>query len=612
MRLETDLAIIGGSLGGVAAALAALELGARVVMTEASDWLGGQLTSQGVTPLDEHAYIETFGATRRYAELRARVRAHYRRVYGAPERMPGGAPLNPGNGWVSRLCFEPRVGVAVLGEMLRPYLESGRLTVLYGSTPVRAELDGTRVTAVELSTPASATARLEAAYFLDATDLGDLLPLVGAPYVTGAEAGADTGEPAAPETANPREVQSFTFGFAVEYRPGEVHTISRPEGYARFRDAGLYRLTLNPGTQDEKRFKMFRRGPSGELPFWSYRRLLDADLLGLPGDVALINWESNDYFYETLLDVSPERRAHALAEARAQALGFLYWLQTEAPRDDGGYGYPELKLRRDVMATPDGLAKLPYIRESRRLVARTRVTERHLGAAAGEGVRAAAFTDSVGVGWYQLDVHRCVDSGATSRFEPTRPFQIPLGSLLPRHLTNLAAASKNIGTTHLANGAYRVHAVEWAVGEAAGTLMAWCLRTGYPPAEVCLNTPLLRRLQLELLTHGAPLAWTVDLPPGHPLFVTSQLLVLAGALVPGTNRYESLELQPGAPLTATELAAYLGAAASLLETSSGPGGVATLLERLRVPPPAPNSFYTLSELCTALKKRLEVHFGVAL
>ncbi len=580
------------------------------------------MTSQGVAPLDEHGYIETFGATRRYAELRQRVRTHYRRVYSVPETMPDGAPLNPGKGWVSRLCFEPRVGVEVIGEMLRPYLECGQLTVLYNSTPAHAELELGAVVAVELNAREGGTIRLEADFFLDATDLGDLLPLVGAPYVTGAEARADTGEPAAPETARPREVQSFTFGFAVEYCSGEVHTIPQPEGYTRFRDAGLYSLELNPGSVQQKRFRMFDRGPSGELPFWSYRRLLDAELLGLPHDVSLINWESNDYFYETLLDVSPERQAQALAEARAQALGFLYWLQTEAPRDDGGCGYPELKLRRDVMATQDGLSKAPYIRESRRLVARTRVTERHLSASVQKGARAAAFADAVGIGWYQLDLHRCVANAATTLFEPTRPFQIPLGSLLPAYPDNVAAACKNIGTTHLANGAYRLHPVEWAIGEAAGTLMAWCQKTGHKPVDVWTNTTYLRRLQLELLIRGAPLAWTTDLPPRHPLFVTAQLLVVAGALAPGSRRFQCLELQLEQPLTLTELAAFTMAAARLLEAhtnlqSSRGNEMATQHDvlasfiGLELAPSALSSVPTWGDLCTALKEAFEAYFGIS-
>jgi len=60
-ELRTEVLIVGGGLGGVAAALGALEAGRTVVLTEEYRWLGGQLTSQAV-PMDEHTWIESFGA----------------------------------------------------------------------------------------------------------------------------------------------------------------------------------------------------------------------------------------------------------------------------------------------------------------------------------------------------------------------------------------------------------------------------------------------------------------------------------------------------------------------------------------------------------------------
>ncbi len=591
--IETDVAVIGGSLGGVAAALAALAGGARVVVTESTDWLGGQLTSQGVSAPDEHPLIEQFGGTTRYSELRARVRRHYCEHHGAPETMPDGLPLNPGGGWVSRLCFEPRVGVAVIGEMLEPHLESGQLTVLYHHTPVATTVTGGSLTNVTLChfTPSHATpshgkgrVQLEAPFFLDATDLGDLLPLCGAPFVTGAEAHADTGEPHAPATANPSEMQAMTYGFAVEFCPGESHVIPKPMGYEHFRDAGLYTLTLTNSDGTPRRFQMFGRGDAAALPFWSYRRLLEAQLLNVPHDVALINWASNDYSQRGPFDDEAD------AEAKAQALGFLYWLQTEAPRDDDGTGYPELKLRPDVMDTADGLSKAPYIRESRRLIARRRVTERDLSAACQPGARASPFDDAVGVGWYPIDLHRCVGNPDVALFEPTRPFQVPLGSLLPLHPDNLLAACKNIGTTHLSNGAYRLHPVEWAVGEAAGTLAAFCLKERCAPLEVLQNRPQLRRFQLRLLENGTPVAWTIDVPPGHPHFVPAQLLVVAGAIIPGSERAGRLELHPNAPLERTERAA-LGHAFTAILTDLGVS-------------PTRETFSTWADACDTLDKIL--------
>ena len=69
--MKTDILIVGGGTGGVAAALSAAARGKRVVLTEETDWIAGQLTSQGVPP-DEHPWIESFGCTARYRLFRQR------------------------------------------------------------------------------------------------------------------------------------------------------------------------------------------------------------------------------------------------------------------------------------------------------------------------------------------------------------------------------------------------------------------------------------------------------------------------------------------------------------------------------------------------------------
>ena len=87
------------------------------------------------------------------------------------------------------------------------------------------------------------------------------------------------------------------------------------------------------------------------------------------------------------------------------------------------------------------------------------------------------FSDSCGIGDYGIDIHQCYGPPGTPWVGgiTVRPFQIPLGALIPSDVTNLIMACKNIGTTHLTGGAYRVHPAEWAVGEAAGTFAAYCV-----------------------------------------------------------------------------------------------------------------------------------------
>lgn len=69
-------------------------------------------------------------------------------------------------------------------------------------------------------------------------------------------------------------------------------------------------------------------------------------------------------------------------------------------------------------------------------------------------------------------------------------------------------ANKNIGTTHITNGCYRLHPVEWAIGEAVGALIAFCLAGDRTPRSVRGDAVALADYQRLLTgTFGVPLAW---------------------------------------------------------------------------------------------------------
>ena len=87
------------------------------------------------------------------------------------------------------------------------------------------------------------------------------------------------------------------------------------------------------------------------------------------------------------------------------------------------------------------------------------------------------------MGHYQIDLHPTTAGDNYIDF-PVRPFQIPLGALLPQRTENIIPACKNIGTTHVTNGCYRLHPVEWNIGEAAGLLIAFALRKKTSPRAV--------------------------------------------------------------------------------------------------------------------------------
>ena len=146
-EFKADIVIIGGCLGGVAAALAAAKMGKKVILTEETKWLGGQLTSQAVPP-DENQWIEKFGSTRSYRQLRDGVRSYYKTHMPLTQQARDTYYLNPGNGFVSRLCHDPRVTVAVIDQMLAPYTLSARQTVCARHKMTAASTEGDQVKAV--------------------------------------------------------------------------------------------------------------------------------------------------------------------------------------------------------------------------------------------------------------------------------------------------------------------------------------------------------------------------------------------------------------------------------------------------------------------------------
>ncbi|MFG2502107.1 FAD-dependent oxidoreductase [Streptomyces sp. NPDC048441] len=504
---EPDILIVGGGLGGVAAALAACRAGRTVVLTEETDWIGGQLTSQAVPP-DEHPWVEQFGTTASYRKLRESIRDYYRQWYPLRSEALSLTHLNPGAGRVSKLCHEPRVALAVLEGMLAPHLASGRLTLLTEHGAVAAESDNDVITSVTLENLRDGDrTMLHARYVIDATETGELLELGGVEHAIGAESRAEFGEPHAPEEAQPLNQQGITVCFALSHHEGENHVIERPVDYGFWRS---YQPDFWPGpllgflAPDPRSLEAVPRtfvpnpeidplavnadqsADAGDKELWGFRRIL-ARKLHRPGtfdsDITLVNWPLNDYWLKPLIGGGRETSAQALAEARQLSLSVLYWLQTEAPRQDGGAGFPGLRLRPDITGTADGLAKAPYVRESRRIKAVTTVTEQDVAIDVVGPYGRTAYRDSVGVGNYRIDLHpstggdNYIDIGSV-------PFEIPLGALVPRRVRNLLPAGKNIGTTHITNGCYRLHPVEWNIGEVAGALAAHCVSEGVEPHQV--------------------------------------------------------------------------------------------------------------------------------
>jgi hypothetical protein len=526
-EISTEVLVVGGGLGGVAAALAAARRGRQVVLTEETDWLGGQLTAQAV-PSDEHPWIEQFGRTETFRQLREHIRDYYRRWYPLRPEARGRHLMNPGAATVSKLSAEPHAGVAAIDGMLAPHRANGRLDLRYRVRPVAADIDGDRVRAVtvaHLDTGERVT--ITAPIVIDATECGDLLPLTGTEYVTGFESQEQTGEPSAPAEAQPANMQAVSVCFAIDHVAGD-HIIDRPASYEFWRayepkfwggpllgwntpnprTLAISRRSFTPNPDDDPDAVVAdQRLAAGDANLWTFRRIA-ARRNFTPGaydsDICLVNWPMIDYFLAPVIDV-PDAAAH-LAAARQLSYSALYWLQTEAPRPDGGTGFPSLRLRGDITGSADGLAQAPYYRESRRIAAEYTVVEQDLSMALRGDKGAVPYPDTVGVGMYRIDLHP--STGGDNYIDvAASPFRIPLGALIPVRMENLLPAGKNIGTTHITNGCYRLHPVEWNIGEAAGTLAAHCLQQSTTPRAVRNDPARLASFQARLAAQGVELHW---------------------------------------------------------------------------------------------------------
>lgn len=641
--VECDILIAGGGTGGFAAALQVCEMAkdwgiTKIVMTEETAWPGGQYTSQGVTASDDNSLVEqgryNVASSKSFYRFHEAIRNFYRdkaRETAASAKRNGGpgskayerelawingARFSPGNAWGSRMSFLPYDGVRAIEEMLKPYIDSGLLVIHYHTIPVEVLKEGAKVTGVRFrNTDTGDEMAIRAKITLDATEIGELLPLAGIDYRLGIEASEDTGEPSLfndagePLYKEPMKdcQQSFTYPFAVEWRPAtednrrpwEERPASYEQNRHRFTMVDANRWFLMGHWNDFARAKAVadnkKTGQNNPIPwipsFWTYRRMLDARILdpnadaGLVdrfidgkwvtsftpdknpemfapnwefsgpavGDVIEVNWNSNDYNAKLMIDVTPEAKAEALKEAKELSLGFMFWLWYEAPRDPAdprldpaveanwpvdpvtgkNTGYANLKYRPDVMGTEDGLSMYPYIRESRRMNALFTVRQQHLMAP--RTARAQLFHDTVGIGHYFLDIHRCdngcerkrdinfkhvqLNDGSWAGENSSGRFQIPFGALVPEGVDGFMAAAKNIGLTRIAASTYRLHPVEFEIGKAAGAAAVMCVREGIQPRDLWVKKPgesvadaekRLRRLQHELLSTGTPLFWNED------------------------------------------------------------------------------------------------------
>ena len=505
-----DVLVLGGGLGGVAAAEAAAADGATVIIVEPTSVLGGQLTSQLVPVPDENQYVgRAKGAsTDRFRALREDVRA----LYAAKPGVRKQSANNIGQCWVSSVSGLPSVWSQAIENRLAPFVDNGRLKRTYLRHQLRRIVrysgngDINYVEIVNLED--GRIHRIAPKMVVDATEDGAAAYLAGCPTRIGQEAASEFGEALAPATHHPEWVQSFTYGFLLRWEMDpqkQKPPVAPPAEYDVFKKQGEYTLdyvyrgngieaySVPYGVLDAIKHTSIA-GTRTYQPFWTYRRLVAASAFtsgkSPQGDIALINWRGNDFHLESFIDKPLDDQVRILNRGRDFAIGFLYWLQTECPRDDGnGKGYPEMQPFTNAdepLVDALGVALHPYIRESRRIVALEMLTANHMAGNADNKRWGTEFDDSIGCAHYAIDIHPSVNE--PHLLQTVVPYHIPLGALIPASgPRNLVAGAKNFGASRLALASARMHPTEWLVGEVAGMLAAMSTRKDVHPAMLKTN-----------------------------------------------------------------------------------------------------------------------------
>lgn len=550
-----DVLVAGGGAGGISAAISAARLGARVILLEKTDWLGGQMTAAGVSTMDDLSGNKT-GI---YGEFYEKVRFHY---------FMKGKSISTCYWDGSTVAFEPSVGRSILEEMAREAAREGAsggkkggLQIFYrsGVSSVRREGPSVRGVVADIDgVPAS----IECKVIIDATEHGDVIPLAGGLY--------RAGNSMSPMISSKGRVQDITWTAVIKRYPSGIPPHLRlktpPPGYERY--LPNFRKIVAKGGNSFRSYPL--KMPVDFATHNGYRGLPDSsnpenyDASGPEGWAAIsktgINW-GNDFPGEekwegrgglpTAYLEDGEFRTRTHGAALLKTLSFLYYIQSELGESwsvaddeynssfplDGTGGIVPAEFEEVVRRFPP----IPYVRESRRisgLVTPTSFTVKANSESYRDGRPGFEVPEAVAIGGYILDLHagdrdRDLEpefgetEAAIKNNMPRGPFQVPFGSLVSQNVDGLLAAEKNISMSRLVAGAFRLQPISMLTGQAAGVTAALSALTGIPARSL---DP--RRVQRLLLEAGSALSLCEysDVPRGHPFWPAAQMSNLYGWL----------------------------------------------------------------------------------
>ncbi len=481
--IYTDVLVIGGGTGGTAAGIQSARMGVKTIITEEGPWLGGMLSSAGVSATDGNHDLPS--------GIWNEFRNEIYKVYGGPQKVA--------TGWVSNTQFEPRVADSIFKSMAT---KEKKLTVYFHYRFLSVIKKNNQLTGASfMVTQTGKKIIIFAKQIIEATELGDVIASAKIPYSLGMESGAITVEDVG-VTQSSSIIQDLTFvAILKDFGKGVDKTIPKPDGYHPEEFDGACTNYYNDKT---------RKAPSVDA-----QKMLD--YAKLPNGKFLINWPNygNDIYLNTI-SLTTAQREKQLEKAKQQTLRFVYFIQTQL-------GYKNLGLAVDEFPTKNKLALLPYYRESRRVKGVTRFTINHIA----KPFEYNYYQTGISVGDYPIDHHHKKNPEAPQHldFYPVPSFNIPLGSLIPEKINGLIVCDKSISVSNVVNGATRLQPCVLLTGQAAGMLAALSVLQKKQPRDISV-----REVQNNLLQAGACIMPYIDVPVTHKYFIAIQKIGATGIL----------------------------------------------------------------------------------
>ena len=477
---EYDVVIVGGGAGGTSAAIQSARNGAKTLLIEETNWLGGMLTSAGVSAIDGNYKLPSGF----WGEFKDSLVSHY----GSLEALK--------TGWVSNVLFEPKVGNEILKSIAH---NEKNLKILYStSTQSVSKHDGNNFNYQIKTSKGTFFSKI----LIDGTELGDLLPMLDDDYDVGMDSNEMYDENIAPEIKNDI-IQDLTFVMILKNYNKKVK-IDKPEGY----DASEFYCSTS-----------HKDCPESDKALWSPQQMMNYGKL--PNDKIMINWPiyGNDY-YSNLIEMSKEEREVVYEKAKNKSLRYLYYIQDEL-------GFDNYSISDEEYETDDNFPLIPYYREARRMKGQVTFSLNYIKNPYDQ--KHKLYRTGVLVGDYPVDHHHDAHPEKEKlpklAFYPIPSYSLPFGSLISKKNSNFLVAEKSISVSNLVNGTTRLQPVVLQIGQIAGLIASESIKQKKKPSE--LN---IRNIQSLILENGGYIQPYLDVEKTHPHFKAFQRIGSTGIL----------------------------------------------------------------------------------